>query len=176
MRSIIARLTSINVVAMGAALGMIAAGVLAIIGGGYAHQVVNDQLVPQKIQFAPKGDPGLPEDISEYGGRKVEDGDTAKVFAEDYIGAHLEEVANGQTYSEVSAKELADPKNEKLAEQVQTLFRGETLKGLLLNAWGWDKVGTIALIAGWVLVVLGTLLFLLPLLNLILNRGRPAAA
>lgn len=102
------------------------------------------------------------------------DGGTAKVFADKYIGAHLKEIANGQTYSQVSAKSLANPKDTALAQQTQTLFRGETLRGLLLNAWGWSQVGTVALIAGWVLIGLGVLLALLPILNLILNGAAVA--
>jgi hypothetical protein len=177
---LLAKLTSLPVIAMGAALGMLVAGILAVIGGSYAHQVVHDQLAPQKISFPPAGSPALPADLKEYGGKQVLDGDSAKAFADKFIGVHLEEVAGGQTYSEVSAKAQAQPDNEQLAAQTQTLFRGETLRGLLLNAWGWSVVGTVALIAGWVLIGLGALLFLLPLLDLILNgprrvTGPPAA-
>ena len=60
----------------------------------------------------------------------------------------------------------------KLATQTQTLFRGETLRGLLLNAWGWGTVGTVALIAGWVLIALGAVLFLLPALDALINGRR----
>src|SRR5262249_36890460 len=62
-------------------------------------------------------------------------------------------VAGGQTYSEVSGAALKDPTNTKLQAQAQTLFRGETLRGLLLNVWGWATVGTIAFytgIAAWI--------------------------
>jgi hypothetical protein len=73
---------------------------------------------------------------------------------------------------------MADPKNAKLAEQKASLFQGETLRGLLLNAWGWSVVGTVATIAGFVLLGLGALLLLLPLANWQVNiRGRrPAVA
>ncbi len=169
---LLAKLTSLPVIAMGAALGMLVAGILAVVGGSYAHQVVHDQLAPQKISFPPAGSPQLPANLKDYGGKQVLDGDTAKKFAEDYIGLHLKEIGGGQTYSQVSGKAQADPKNEQLAQQTQTLFRGETLRGLLLNAWGWSVVGNVALIAGWVLIGLGALLFLLPLLNLILNGPR----
>ena len=37
--------------------------------------------------------------------------------------------------------------NAKLTAQVATLFKGETLRGLLLYAWGWSVVSTIALYA-----------------------------
>ena len=158
---LLSRLTSPTTVAMGAALGLFVAGVLAIVGGSYAHKIVHDQLEPQKITFADKG---LPPGIEEYAGKQVVDGGTAKVFADEYIGVHLKEAAGGQTYAQVSGKALANPKDAKLAEQTQTLFRGETLRGLLLYSWGFGVIGTIALIAGWILVVLGVILFILPAL------------
>jgi len=50
---------------------------------------------------------------------------------------------------------------------------GETLNGLLLNAWGWSVIGMIATLAGWILIALGAALFLLPLANWRINiRGR----
>ncbi len=94
----------------------------------------------------------------------MDTGDKAKAYANGFIGRHLTKIANGQTYSEVSAKAQADPSDHKLAGQVQVLFRGETLRGLLLNAYGWWTIGTYAFyaaiglaIAG--LVVLGAFVF-----------------
>ena len=52
--------------------------------------------------------------------------------------------AGGKTYSEVSSAAQQAPTDTKLAAQVQTLFRGETLRGLLLYAWGWSVVSHIA--------------------------------
>jgi hypothetical protein len=57
---------------------------------------------------------------------------------------HLREIAGGQTYSQVSTAAQAAPTNTKLAGQVQTLFRGETLRGLLLNSYGWAQIGQYA--------------------------------
>lgn len=169
---LLSKLTSLTAIAVGAALGMIVAGVLAVIGGSYAHEVVHEQLVPQKIFFAPAGSPQLPPDLRQYAGKPVLDGGTAKVFADKYISVHLKEIGGGKTYAEASAASLKNPTNAGLATLTQTLFRGETLRGLLLNAWGWGLVGTVALVAGWILIGLGALLFLLPLLNALLN-GRP---
>jgi hypothetical protein len=78
---LLARLASLTTVAMGAALGLLVGGVLAVIGGSYARKVVHDQLAPQKISFAPAGSPQLPPDIKQYAGKPVLDGPTAKVFA-----------------------------------------------------------------------------------------------
>jgi hypothetical protein len=69
-------------------------------------------------------------------------------------------------------------KNTTLAGERTTLFMGETLRGLLLNAWGWSVIGSIATLAGFILILLGGVLFLLPLANWQINlKGRrPAAA
>ncbi len=99
----------------------------------------------------------------------MDTGGEAKAYADHFIGLHLSEIAGGKTYSQISAAAQQDPKNTELAEQTATLFRGETLRGLLLGAWGWGTVGTVALIAGWVLVVLGAILFLLPALDWFVN-------
>ena len=42
---------------------------------------------------------------------------------------------------------MANPTDTKMAGQVATLFKGETLRGLLLNAYGWWTIGTYALYA-----------------------------
>jgi len=59
----------------------------------------------------------------------------------------LAAVAGGKTYSQVSTLSQADPTNATLTGQVATLFKGETLRGLLLYAWGWSVVSTLALYA-----------------------------
>ena len=59
-------------------------------------------------------------------------------------------IGGGQTYSQLAAKSLAQPKNTALAEQVQTMFRGTTLRGMLLNAYGWWQMGQIMLISAFV--------------------------
>jgi len=60
---------------------------------------------------------------------------------------HEKAVAGGQTYSQVSAASLANPQDQKLAAHANTLFKGETLRGLLLYAWGWSQVGVYAFYA-----------------------------
>ena len=68
-------------------------------------------------------------------------GKQAQAYANHYIAVHLDEVAGGKTYSEVSGQYIAqcsDPAAAtvtdclKLAGQKPTLFQGETLRGLLL--------------------------------------------
>jgi hypothetical protein len=75
---------------------------------------------------------------------------------------HLQAVAGGKTYSQLSTAAMADPTNAKLQGQMATMFKGETLRGLLLYAWGWSVVSTIALFAaigaliGFVIMLLVT--------------------
>src|SRR5699024_3850509 len=83
----------------------------------------------------------------EFGGQLMTTGEQAEVYANDFIGTHLKHTADGKTYAELSTESQADPDNAELAAQVETMFRGETLRGLLLNAYAFGTVGTIAGIA-----------------------------
>ena len=168
------KLFNLTTVASGLAIGMILAGVLAVIGGAYAKDVVHDQLVPQKIFFNEDASK-LPESLRAYAGEQVDTGAEAKLFAEDYIGLHLQETAGGKTYSEVSGAFMADQENQELAQQRQTLFMGETLRGMLLSAWGWGTVGTVATIAGISLIGIGGVLLAIPMAALVARRRRTEA-
>jgi hypothetical protein len=174
---LLAKLTSLTSIASVAAAGIVAVGIIALIGGNYAKSVVHDQLVPQKIFFPAPGSPELLPGVKQYAGQQLVNGSQAKAYANDFINVHLSKVAGGQTYAQVSAAAIAAPTNAKLAEQKATLFQGETLRSILLTAWGWSLVGTIATLAGLLLIVLGAILLLLPLANWRVNlSGRRAAA
>jgi hypothetical protein len=127
-------------------------GGLLLWGSNFAHNMVHSQLTDQKISFPEKGSPGLDAKefpgLQRYAGQAVDNGPKAKAYADQYIKAHLAAVADGKTYSEVSALSRANPKDEALVGQVNTLFKGETLRGLLLYAWGWSVVGMIAFWSG----------------------------
>jgi hypothetical protein len=126
-------------------------GGLLMWGSSFAKNYVHDQLVEQKISFPAKGSPGFDAKtfpgLQRYAGQAVDNGPKAKAFANQYIKVHLQETTpQHYTYSQASTASRANPSDTKLAAAVQTLFRGETLRGLLLNAWGWSVVGSIA---GW---------------------------
>ena len=152
--------------------------------GNFVTGMVHDQLVAQKIFFPGTDqikaggalDPAeFPAEIRQYAGQQVDNGDKARVYAQDFIGKHLQGVANGQTYSQVSsaqsaaAKQLAatpttDPGYAALQTQVATLagqkttlFQGEMLRGTLLNSWGWSTLGTYTIYAavGLMIAALG---------------------
>jgi len=128
-------------------------GGLLLWGGTFANNMVHDQLSAQQIRFPAKGTAALDAKefpgLQRYAGQLVDSGPKAKAYANEFIAKHLNAVAGGQTYSQVSALSQANPTDTKLAGQVQTLFRGETLRGLLLYAWGWSVVGHIASIVAY---------------------------
>ena len=136
-------------------------------GSGFVNGMIHDQLAAQQIYF-PAKDSGaikaLPAAdaaaVQRYAGQQLLTGDQAKVYANNFIGVHLKAVAGGKTYSQASAAAQANPQDLKLAAQVQTLFRGETLRGLLLNAWGWSQIGMYALYAAIGLTVAALVVFL----------------
>ena len=145
---LLAKLTGLTSIASVAAAGIVIVGVLALVGGNYAKSVVHDQLVPQKIYFPAKGSPELLPGVKQYAGQQLVNGSQAKAYANNFINVHLSKVAGGQTYAQVSAAAIAAPTNTKLAAEKATLFQGETLRSILLTAWGWSLVGTIVTLAG----------------------------
>lgn len=126
-------------------------GGLLLFGAHFGLDMVHSQLNSQDISFPAKGSAALSPaefpDLQQYAGQKVDTGPKAKAYANGFIRRHLETVAGGQTYSQVSAASIAAPNDPKLTGEVATLFKGETLRGLLLYAWGWSVVSTIALYA-----------------------------
>lgn len=155
-------------------VGLVIAVVLLIAAGGlfytytFIHSQVRDQLAQQKITFpAPNSDPlnALPDSdkqmVAKYAGQQLLTGAQAKVFADNYIAVHLEKVSGGKTYAEASTLSLANPSDTKLAAQVQTLFRGETLRGLLLNAYAFDTMAIVAQYAALFSLLASILLLIL---------------
>jgi hypothetical protein len=144
-------------------------------GSNFVSGMVHDQLSAQQIYFPAAGSAALPAsefpDLQQYGGQQLVNGDQAKAYANGFIGRHLQKVAGGKTYSQVSALATANPKDATLAAEKATLFQGETLRGLLLNAWGWSQVGLYAFWAGVGLAV-ATFAVLLALLYELLVAPR----
>ena len=128
-------------------------GSLLMWGGNFSANMVHDQLADQRIYFPQKGAQGFDAKtypgLQQYAGQMVNNGPKAKAYANEYIAVHLRETGGGKTYSELSTLSRANPTDTKLAATVQTMFRGETLRGLLLYAWGWSVVGHIASLAAW---------------------------
>lgn len=155
-----------RVMALQAVAGLVLLFVVALAFGvsAFVHNTIHDQLVAQKIFFPAKGSPALTPkdfpDLQQYAGQQVDNGDKARAYAIGYIGRHLKAIANGQTYAQVSAKAPTDPK-------LPSLFQGETQRALLLNAYGWWRVGTYTFWAA-----MGLLLAALVVIGLFIYEAR----
>jgi hypothetical protein len=132
--------------------------VLLIVSGSlltWAHNFVGDQvktqLAQQQIFFPKAGDESIaaPEyaEMKQYAGQQLTTGAQAQVYADVFIANHLKAIGGGKTYSQLSHEAQAAPDDAELAGKVATVFRGETLRGLLLNAYAFGTMGTIAGIA-----------------------------
>lgn len=149
---------------------LIAVGSLSFYGYKFATDQVKTELRAQKIYFPEKGSANFsPEeypDLQKYAGQMVDNGPKSKAYANGYIGRHLEKVADGKTYSEVSAEAMKDPSNTKLQGQKQTLFQGETLRGILLGTgYAYWTFGMIAFYVAWASFAGAGLMALLVLLG-----------
>jgi hypothetical protein len=151
----------------------------------FARGYVHDQLAQQKITFSPVA--ALTDDekkvacLTKNAGKELLSGKQAECYANEYIGDHLKGTNDGKTYSQTSGESRAartaakealaknpndpaakalDAKATELDGKVQTLFRGETLRGLLLTSFGFsifgeraDTAGTLAYGAALVLLL-----------------------
>jgi hypothetical protein len=147
-----------------------AAGGLLTWGSNFAEDYVHDELSSQHVVFpdaASLRDDGR-ADLVKYAEEPVTTGAEAEAYAS-LIATHMEGIADGKTYAEIddrgAAQAVTDAQNagagqEEIAElqatanqlkgQRDSLFKGETLRGLLLTSFAWATVGTVAGIAAWV--------------------------
>ena len=179
MRRSSSRLTTI--------VGFALAGVLFIAGGlliwcsTYVHNSVQNQLAAQKIFFPPKSafahpkagtqiTPSMIPSVSQYAGQQLLTGQQAESYADHFIAAHIQNMTGGKTYSQLSSESLAQPDNTKLAGLVATVFKGQTLRAILLNAYGWWKVSQITYIASLISFGLGGLALIGSVFGLVIGR------
>jgi hypothetical protein len=165
---------------LGLVLGvaLLAIGGLTLWGSAYIHNDVTSQLSAQKVYFPPASafahakvgteiTPSMIPSVSQYAGQQLLTGQQAESYADNFIAVHLREIGAGKTYSQLSTLSMAQPKNAALAAQVQTVFRGDTLRSMLLNAFGWWKVSQITYIVSLVSFGLGAIAFLFGLVSLV---------
>jgi hypothetical protein len=164
-----------------AAVLLAVAGGLLIWGSAYVHNTVTNQLSAQQIYFPPASafahpkagpelTPNMIPSVSQYAGQPLLTGQQAEAYADHFIAQHITDMAGGKTYSQLSAESIAQPNNTQLAGLVATVFRGETLRSMLLNAYGWWKVSQITFIASLIAFGLAGLTFLATLAGLTLGR------
>jgi hypothetical protein len=169
--------------------GVLLAALLLVLGlvlqnqADFAKSYVKDQLVQQRITFTPV-DKLTDEEkqatcIVTYAGQPLTTGKQAECYANNYIAVHLGEVNDGKTYSETStesraAQAAADAATKAnsadaatltaqakvLSGKTDTLFRGETLRGLLLTSYGFSIFGERAQQAAFVAYAAALVLFL----------------
>ena len=151
---------------------LVVAGVLLFAGYKFADNNVHNQLAAQKIFFPPSGNeaitslPGTDRPfVAKYAGQQLVNGAQAEVYADHFIAVHLKEIGGGQTYAQLSGKALSEPDNAALQGQVATMFKGETLRGLLLNGYAFWKLGQIAKLGMWVAFILAGVMGLLTILG-----------
>ena len=145
---------------------LVVAGGLLTWGANFSKDYVNDELSSQNIAFPPAA--ALEEegrtDLLPFAGHAVNTGPEAEAYAS-FINGHLEGIADGATFADLgdperaantavetatadgaSAAQIAELQGEAdaITGQRNSLFKGETLRGLLLSAFAWSTVGRIA--------------------------------
>ena len=164
---------------------LVIAGSLLTWGSTYVHNTVHNQLAAQQIYFPaaaafahPKAGteitPSMIPSVSQYAGQQLLTGQQAEAFANNFIAVHVATMGGGKTYSQLSAESIAQPANTKLATLVNTVFKGESLRGMLLNAYGWWKVSQLLYIAA--LISFGLAVLALAGSATAIARGRRASA
>ena len=143
-------------------------------GANFATGTVKDQLEAQQITMPaengdPKADAATVAFFKENGTLIMSNGKQAQMYADHYIAFHMAGMppyAAASGISRAAAGALAaDPTNlelqaaaAKASSTVETVFKGETLRGMLLNAYAFGTLGDIAAIAAK--VSLGGALFM----------------
>ena len=171
MRSAFDKLISWTGLALAAVL--IAAGGLLTWANTFIGDQVQEQLVMQDITMPtseaiadlPKADRDA---LEEFAGSRLDTGPEAKAFADHYILVHMNTSSENRTYEEVSGEfiqlsdeEKATPEGQALGQLRQSLFMGNTLRGLLLYGYAFATMGTIAGIAAIGSFAAGALLLVL---------------
>jgi len=158
----------VSVAGLVLAVVLAVAGGLALWGHNFVDNQVTTQLAAQKIVFPTRSNPefkALPAAdaaaMGAYAGQQMTTGAQAKVYADNFIAFHLSKM--GGTYAALSAQSLAQPNNAKLAALVNTVFKGTTLRGMLLNAYAFWQMGVIAAWAALVAFIGAGLLIILSL-------------
>lgn len=170
---------------------LIAAGLLNW-GATFASGTVATQLEAQKITMpAENGDPKADATTVAFfkanGNLIMSTGKQAQMYADYYIAFHMAGMppyAAASGLSRAAAGALAaDPTNlelqaaaTKASATVETVFKGETLRGMLLNAYAFGTLGEIAAIAAKVTFGGALVMFLFAFAGILNIRRTPLNA
>jgi hypothetical protein len=171
--------------------GLLLVAVLLVAGGlltwasSFVGNQVHDQLSQQNITM-PTSQTGLAAlpaadraALNKYAGQPLTTGPQAKAYANHFIKVHMGEASGGKTYSQVSGEYLqqcSDPAKaatatcQQLGGLRQTMFMGDTLRGLLLYGYAFATIGTIAGYAAIAAFGGAVLLFVLVALGFLHSR------
>ena len=169
---------------IGLAALLLVLGLVMTSNANFAKDYVREQLGEQKITFksvdALTAEEKQSECLVKYAGQDLLTGKQAECYANEFIGLHVKSTAGGLTYAEVgnaqtelrakiaTAQAANDPQLPALQKQLtdmtaqrETLFKGETLRGLLLTSYGFSVFGVkgeqVALVAYIVAALLALL-------------------
>jgi hypothetical protein len=173
-----------------AVLLLIFAGLLNF-GANFASDSVQSQLANQNIAFPVEA--GLPSEtkdqLTKWAGKQVTNGEMARDYSDLFIWEHMKGAATAvmgkpATYSEVSGAYLGAMKDgvstpeqiQKLGDLRNTLFMGNTLRGMLLEAYAFGTLGVVAGYAAIAALVGGLIFLLLALAGLMHIRRTPEDA
>ena len=181
-----------------ATIAFLVAGSLLLWGNRFASDYVGDELGSQNISFPPAA--ALEEegrtDLLDFAGESVDTGADAEAYAS-FINGHLEGIADGATFADLgtpereakaavaAAVDAGEPQAtidelqataDGVTAQRDSLFRGETLRGLLLSAYAWSTVGMIAGIAAIGAFLAAAVMGILVVLGIVHLRRRPSTA
>jgi hypothetical protein len=168
--------------------GLVLAGLILVLGlvlqnqADFAEDYVHNQLQAQRITFTPADALSEQENaqcLKDNAGKALVTGKQAECYANSYIALHLKEVNDGKTYAQTSSEARAiedqdSPEAQELNGKVQTLFRGETLRGLLLTSYGFSIFGDRAQTAAYVCYLAALVLFLAAIAGFIHSATRSA--
>ncbi|MGO8825207.1 MAG: hypothetical protein ACLQU9_08200 [Acidimicrobiales bacterium] len=153
-------------------VALVVAGSLLMWGYSFANSNVHNQLAAQDITFPTAAEfahakpgteitPQMLPYLLQYAGQPLTTGAQAEAYANHFIAYHLAEMPYNGVYATVSAESRANPTNAKLAAEVNTVFTGTTLRGLLLEAYAFSVIATIAYWAGIAAFVLAGIMLVL---------------
>ncbi len=165
-------------------VALVVAGALLMWGYSFANSNVHNQLAAQDITFPTRAEfahaqpgteitPQMLPYLLQYAGQPLTTGAQAEAYADHFIAYHLDAMPYHGVYASVSAASRADPTNAKLAAEVQTVFTGTTLRGLLLEAYAFSVIATIAFWAGIAAFALAGIMALLVAFGLWHARRTP---
>ena len=181
----------LTIVGAGLTIFFIVAGSLGLWAYSFANSNVHNQLAQQQITFPPASafahaapnteiTPDMIPVVSQYAGQQLLPGKQAEAYAAHFIAVHLNEIGGGKTYSQLSAEAMALPKGspEYIAAEakVDTVFKGTTLRGLLLEAYAFWQMGQIALFAAIACFALAAVMLIFTILGFVHMRRTPADA